>query len=136
MKVSRLSTIALGGSLLLAASAMAGNGNTIKKSIHLYENATIEGTPLAPGDYKVEWSGTGPDVQLTILKGKQTVATVPAHVEAETTANTQDGYALKPGKDGSQSIAEVFFVGQKFDLRIDQGADTNNSQGSASGGVN
>ena len=55
MKVSRLSTIALGGSLLLAAGAMAGNGNTNKKSIHLYENATIEGTPLAPGDYKVEW---------------------------------------------------------------------------------
>jgi len=136
MKVSRLSTIALGGSLLLAAGAMAGNGNTNKKSIHLYENATIEGTPLAPGDYKVEWSGSGPDVQLTILKGKQTVATVPAHVESATIPNSQDGYALKPGKDGSQAIAEVFFVGQKFELRIDKGADANNSQGSASGGVN
>src|SRR5580692_9550264 len=134
MKVSRLSTIALGGSLLLAASAMAGNGNTTKKSIHLYENATIEGTQLTPGDYKVEWSGPGPDVKLNILKGKQTVATVPAHMESETASNTQDGYAVKPGNDGSQSITELFFHGEKYELKI--GQDSGADQGSNSGGAN
>jgi hypothetical protein len=136
MKVSRLSTIALGGSLLLAASAMAGNGNTTKKSIHLYENATIEGTPLTPGDYKVEWSGPGPDVQLTILKGKQTVATVPAHVEAEAVPNSQAGYGLKPGKDGNQTIAEIFFAGERFQLKINDGSSASNSQNPDPSGSN
>lgn len=125
MKVSRLSSIALGGSLLLAASAMAGN--TIKKSMHLYESATIEGTQLTPGDYKVEWTGSGPDVQLTILKGKETVATVPAHVESETLPNSQAGYALKPGKDGGQNIAEIFFAGEKFQLKIGDGSAAANA---------
>jgi len=135
MKVSRLSTMVLGGSLLLAVSAMAGN--TIKKSIHLYENATIEGTQLTPGDYKVEWTGSGPDVQLTILKGKETVATVNAHVEPETLPNSQGGYALKPGKDGSQNIAEIFFAGEKFELKIGDGsAAANAPQSPSSGGSN
>ena len=134
MKVSRLSTMALGGSLLLAVSAMAGN--TIKKSIHLYENATIEGTQLKPGDYSVEWTGSGPDVQLTILKGKETVATVPAHVEPETLPNSQGGYALKPGKDGSQNIAEIFFAGERFQLRIGDGSGADNSPAANPGGSN
>jgi hypothetical protein len=132
MKVSRISTLVLGGSLLLAVGAFAGN--TMKKTLHLYETATIEGTRLAPGDYKVEWSGPGPDVKVSILKGKDTVATVPARMESESASNTQDGYALTPAKDGGQSIAEIFFSGEKFDLKIDQ--DANNSQGSNPSGAN
>jgi hypothetical protein len=132
MKVSRLSVAVLGGSLLLAASAVAGN--TIKKSFHVYENITVAGTQLTPGDYKVEWSGPGPDVKVSILKGKQTLTTVPARIESENTANTQAGYALMPGKDGSQAVAQIFFAGDKYDLKIDQGAEQ--PQGATSGGSN
>jgi len=120
MKVSRLSATVLGGSLLLAVSAFAGN--TIKKSIHLYENVTVAGTQLPPGDYKLEWSGPGPDVKVSILRGKETVATVPARIESTSASNVQDGYALKPGKDGGQSVAEIFFSGQKYELKLDQGS--------------
>ena len=67
MKVSRVSSLLLGSSLLFAASVFAGN--TIKKSLHLYESVTVEGTKLMPGEYKVEWSGSGPDVKVNILKG-------------------------------------------------------------------
>jgi hypothetical protein len=132
MKVSRLSMMVLGGSLLLSVSAVAGN--TVKKSFHVYDNVTIEGTQLTPGDYKAEWSGPGPDVELSILKGKQTVATVPAHIEPETASNSQDGYAVKPGNDGSQSITELFFVGEKFELKIGQGSGSD--QGANASGTN
>jgi len=132
MKVSRLSMMVLGGSLLLSVSAVAGN--TVKKSFHVYDNVTIEGTQLTPGDYKAEWSGPGPDVKLSILKGKQTVATVPAHIEPETASNSQDGYAVKPGNDGSQSITELFFVGEKFELKIGQGSGSD--QGANASGTN
>jgi|SRR5580658_5220004 hypothetical protein len=131
MKVSRLSTIALGGCLLFSAGAFAGN--TIKKSIHLYENVTVAGTQLAPGDYKIEWSGTGPDVKVSFLKGKETVATAPAHIESASSSNLQGGYSVKPAKDGSQSISDIFFAGEKFDLKLDEGSPADNSQ---SGGSN
>jgi hypothetical protein len=132
MKVSRLSMMVLGGSLLLSVSAVAGN--TVKKSFHLYDKVTIEGAQLTPGDYKAEWSGSGPDVKLNILKGNQTVASVPAHIEPETASNSQEGYAVKPGNDGGQSITELFFAGEKFKLKI--GQDSGADQGANSGGAN
>jgi len=99
MKVSGISTLLLGGSLLLSVSAFAAN--TIKKSLHLYENVSVEGKQLTPGDYKVEWSGSGPDVKVDILKGRETVATVPARIISRGAANEQDGYELNTGKNGS-----------------------------------
>jgi hypothetical protein len=119
MKASRLSTIAIlfSGSLLLSATAFAANMN--KKTLHLYDKATVQGTQLSPGDYKVEWSGSGPNVELNILQGKDTLVSVPARIVAENTSNSQDGYVLKPAKTGGQAIEEIFFSGTKYDLEID-----------------
>jgi hypothetical protein len=134
MKMSRVSSLLLGSSLLFAVSVFAGN--TIKKSLHLNESVTIEGTKLMPGDYKVEWSGSGPDVKLNILKGKETVATVPARIVPEGASNTQDGYALHSGADGSQSVSEIFFSGEKYDLEIGQVSSGNTTQGANPSGSN
>jgi hypothetical protein len=91
------------------------------------ENVTVEGKHLAPGDYKCEWSGSGPDVKVNILKGKETVASVSARIVSQGAANEQDGYALTPAQDGSQSLTQIFFAGEKYDLEIGQApsADTN-----------
>jgi hypothetical protein len=102
----------------------------------LYENVTVEGTQLMPGDYKVEWSGSGPDVKVNILKGKETVATVPARIVSESASNNQDGYIVKPGADGSQSLTEVFFTGEKYDLEIGQASNANTTQGANPSGSN
>ncbi|MGC2284576.1 MAG: hypothetical protein WA542_04945 [Candidatus Acidiferrum sp.] len=124
----------IGSSLLLPASVLAAN--TVKKSLHLYETVSIQGKQLAPGDYKVEWSGAGPDVQINILKGRETVATATAKVVAQPGTNDQDGYALKPGKDGGQTLAQVFFSGEKYDLNIVQSAGANGPMGASSSGTN
>jgi hypothetical protein len=134
MKVSRFSALLLGSSLLFSFSAFAGTTN--KKSLHLNENVTIEGKQLTPGDYKVEWSGTGPDVTVNILKGKETIASVPAHVVPENAPNSQDGYLLKQAADGSQSLAQVFFSGQRYDLNIDQASSASVPQGANTSGTN
>jgi hypothetical protein len=134
MKVSRISGLLLGSSLLFSVCAFAGTTN--KKSLHLSENVTIEGKQLAPGDYKVEWSGTGPDVTVNILKGKETVASVSAHVVPENAPNSQDGYLLKPAADGSQSLVQVFFSGERYDLNIDQTPSAGVSPGANPSGSN
>jgi hypothetical protein len=133
MKVSRLSTLLLGSSLLLSVSAFAG---TTKKSLHLYENVTVEGKQLAPGDYKCEWSGSGPDVKVNILKGKETVASVSARIVSQGAANEQDGYALTPAQDGSQSLTQIFFTGEKYDLEIGQAASADTNQAPNPSGSN
>src|ERR1700683_332428 len=118
MKVSRFFTLLMGGSLLLSASVFAGNGN--KKSLHLDENVSVGGKILPPGDYKFEWSGTGADVKVDVRKGKETVASVSAHVVAVNIPNRQDGYSSAAGKDGTKSLTTLFFSGDKFDLQIGQ----------------
>lgn len=116
MKALKLSSMLFASCVLLACSAFAVNVN--KKTMHLYEKAKVHGTLLEPGDYKVEWSGSGPNVQLKILQGKDTVATVPARVVAENTSHDHDGYVLKPAKSGGKSIEEIFFSGKKYDLKL------------------
>jgi hypothetical protein len=125
MKATKLFTLLVGSSLLLSASVFAGNGN--KKTLHLYESVTLDGKQLPAGDYRFEWTGTGPDVKLNVLKGKETIATVDAHIVSVALPNKQDGYSSAAGKDGSPAVTAVFFSGEKFDLEIGQAAASTTS---------
>jgi hypothetical protein len=129
MKVTKLFTLLVGSSLFLSVSAFAGNSN--KKSLHLYENVTVEGKQLPAGDYRVEWTGIGSDVTLNILKGKETVASVPARIVPVNVAFQQDGYTATAEKDGTQAVTQFFFSGEKFDLEIGQASGANTATGAA-----
>jgi len=93
-------------------------GKANKKTLHLYDKAELKGKVLNPGDYKVEWSGSGPSVELNIVQGRDTLATVPARVVEENTSHDRDGYVLRPAKNGGKSIEELFFSGAKYNLKI------------------
>ena len=129
MKASRLSALAFGVSLLLPVGAFAGSMN--KKSLHLFETVTVEGKTLSPGDYRVEWNGSGPNVQLDILQGKDTLAMVPAKVVTSTDKSEQDGYRLK--KDhGNQELVAIFFSGKDYSLQIPEPGPSSASTRSSS----
>ena len=91
MKVANISLTVLAGALLLAAGSFAG-GEANKATLRLQEKVTVEGKQLTPGTYRLEWDGTGPDVRVNILRGRETVATVPAHLVEQQTRNAQDAY--------------------------------------------
>lgn len=128
MKASRLSSLLFAASLLLPLAAFAGN--TTKKTLHIFETVTLEGKTLSPGDYRLEWSGTGPDVQLEVVHGRDTVATVPAKIVTASEKNQQDGYTLKPTQSGGQELSSVFFSGKDYSLQIHP---DNASSGATSG---
>src|SRR5258708_34216132 len=90
MKLSKLSLAFFGSALLLSSAAVAGDSN--KASIQLYEKVNVEGKALNPGKYTITWDGSGPNVQVTVLQGKQTVATFAAHLTDQATRNTEDAY--------------------------------------------
>jgi hypothetical protein len=58
-----------------------------KKSITLNEPVSVGSTVLKPGDYKVEWDGSGSNVQVKFLQNNKEVATAPATIE-----NKKSGY--------------------------------------------
>jgi hypothetical protein len=131
MKASRLSSICA-AALLFALPAFAGNGNTVKKSLQISETVNVQGTQLTPGTYKFEWSGSGPDLQVSIYQHNDKLTTVPAHLVQESASHDETGYALKPGANGEKNLSEIFFSGEKYDVELQSGASTTPSGGSPS----
>ena len=107
-----------GASLLLASAAFAGE----KASVNLYETVKVNGKTIPAGNYRVSWEGSGSNVQVSIVKGKEIIATVPAQLEATNTAPDSSGYSTRKEGDGSKSITTVFFAGKKYTLNLDQQA--------------
>jgi hypothetical protein len=131
MKVSIPSFFLLSASLLFSTSVFAAPS---KGHLDLSESVSVQGHQLAPGDYKVEWNGTGPNVQLNFLQGKETMVTVPAHVILEHIRNDGDGYAYVTEKDGQRDLTEVFFGGKDYELTIGKTSPKGPSQNSGSRG--
>ena len=78
MKLVRtISVIAL-FALLLPLSALAKDNN--KGSFSLSSTAQVAGTLLQPGNYTVEWSGTGSTTQVKFVRNGKTVVTAPGKV--------------------------------------------------------
>ena len=130
MKGSRNLVALAGASLLLVASAFAAG--TGQGTLHLYESVDVQGKQLAPGEYKLAWSGEGPKVELSITSSKKTVVSVPAQLIPVGEAYTTDGYAAK-SEDGKNALTEIFFHGKDYELRLGDQAGGEASQPGATG---
>lgn len=130
MKLSKLSLILLGSALLSSSVVLAGDSN--KGSLQLYEKVNVEGKALNPGHYTVTWEGTGPNVQVTVLQGKQAVATFPAHVTEQATRNAEDAYGSAAETDGSRTLTAIYPNGKRFSLEVGQAAASQTSASPAS----
>lgn len=115
MKVSRISKgLLLGLALLLATSAFAAN----KGSVAVTDPVTVAGKQLAAGDYKLTWDGSGTNVQLNIMQGKNVVVTVPARIIELDRPAPSDSAVVSSNSDGSKSLAAIRFSGKKYALAI------------------
>jgi len=84
----------------LGTVAMAASKNSA--SINIAETAKVGDTQLQPGDYKLVWEGTGPDVQVSFMQGKNTVATAPAKLVQQ--SNPYDGAIATTGNDDASRV--------------------------------
>jgi hypothetical protein len=78
----------------------------------------LNGTKLAAGDYKVQWDGNGPNVELSITQGKKVIAKVPAHMVDLDSPAQSDAAVVKNNGDGTKSLTEVRLSGKKFALAV------------------
>ncbi|HKU24847.1 MAG TPA: hypothetical protein VJQ54_05200 [Candidatus Sulfotelmatobacter sp.] len=106
--------------LLLACSAFAASS---KGSMTLLSPATLNGTNLKAGDYKLEWEGTGSDVQLKIMQGKNVVAQVPAKVVEMSAPAPSNAAILNNGDNGKRSLAGARFQGKKYAIQIGESSE-------------
>jgi len=135
MKTLRFAAVLAGSAVLFSGSTFAGPAAN-KKTLHLPETVTVEGKKLSPGDYKVEWTEPGTDVQVTILQGKTAVTTLSAHVVPVNVAIPKDGYSTTTGQDGSKALTQLLFSGKKYQLQVQPTAAAVGTQASDAGRPN
>lgn len=109
-----LQGLVLACAVLFAASAFAAN----KASFDLQHPTQVAGQELAAGSYKVQWEGTGNDVQLTILRGSKQVATTSAHVVEMKVKSPDTSALVTVNPDGSRSLTQIRFRGKTFALDL------------------
>jgi hypothetical protein len=99
MKASKftLSTVVL---VLLSVSAWASD--KMKANIQIYQTVHIGSTELAPGEYKMTWTQSGSNAEVTFSQGKKLIATVPAQATQE-----RSGYRSPVVRTNSVSNALV-----------------------------
>jgi hypothetical protein len=120
MKMSRISILLFGSALLFSSAALAGQNNRGK--LALTDKVVVDGKAIEPGNYRVEWAGSGPTVQVQILQGRETVATLSAHVTEQANPNQQDAYSTAAERDGSRELTAIYPGGKRLALEFDHSA--------------
>jgi hypothetical protein len=80
----------------------------------------IGGTHLKPGNYKVEWQGTGPVVQVSFQQNGKTVATLPATLKTNDDEARQDAVMTEGTNADATTLKEIDFGHQREALVFDQ----------------
>jgi hypothetical protein len=95
---------------LLAAQKNSG-------SVTFSETVTVNGTQIPPGDYRVEWRGTGPSVEVTILKAGKVLLSSPATlVNGKTIVG--EGFETRDRENDSRILDAIDWA--NLSLRFDQ----------------
>jgi hypothetical protein len=109
----------MGVALLLASSAFA----SAKANLQISNPLTVNGTTLKPGDYKVVWDGSGPNVEISILQGKNVVLKAPARVVDLPAPAAYDAAVTEKHDGAPNSLNSIRFQGKKFALDLAQASD-------------
>jgi hypothetical protein len=130
MKFATVSkSLVMGLALLLASSAFASTSN--KGNLQLSSAVTVNGTQLKPGDYKVQWEGSGPNVEVSIMQGKNILAKLPAHVVELQSPPSNDAAVVRHNESGPNTLSGIRFGGKKFSLEIGEASDNLQPGGSS-----
>jgi hypothetical protein len=120
MKFATVSkSLVMGLALLLASSAFAAN----KASLTLQNPTTINGTKLKAGEYRLEWDGSGPNVEVSITQGKKVFARVPAKLVDLSSPASNNAAVVKHNDDGTTTLAGARFEGKKFAIELGDSGD-------------
>ena len=112
-------SLVMGLALLVASSAFAGT----KGTLNLLDPATVNGTKLKAGEYKLEWEGTGPNVEVSILKGKTVLAKVPAKLVDLSSPAHDTAAVVSHNSDGTATLEGARFEGKKFALELGEASE-------------
>lgn len=115
------SSLTLKGTVLLLALAFAASAfaaSAGKGSFQISEQVNVNGTTLPAGDYTAKWEGSGPAVQVSIVRNGKTVATVPAKLIQSDQKAANDSSEIQTVSSGSRELTAIHFSGKRYSLEL------------------
>lgn len=107
------------GVLLFSASLWAADATASagRNSIELPFAVNVAGTQLQSGKYRVEWTGTGDQVEVKFYRGNKTVVSTHANLVKDGTL--YDNLSYSGGENGTKSLTQMSFGKQKCSLNLE-----------------
>ena len=118
MKKLGFAGVLAGIAMLFATTALAAE----KGSMKLFDPTQVNGVQLSPGDYALQWEGTGNNVQVQILQGKRVVATTAAALVQLKAPASQNMTSARSAGNNAKALTEVEFRGKSYALAIGSNA--------------
>jgi hypothetical protein len=120
MKFATVSkSLVMGLALLIASSAFAAT----KATMTLINPASVNGTKLKAGEYKLQWEGNGPAVEVSIMQGKNVVTKVQAKLVDLSTPAQNNAAIVQKSDDGTSTLSGARFEGKKYALQLGESND-------------
>jgi hypothetical protein len=104
--------------LLSTVSAFARDKN--QHSVEISDSVQVGNARLKPGNYKVEWQGTGPEIQVNFIHDGQTVATVPGTLKTNDPQVVQDEIVTEETSANTKTLKEIEFSHNKESVVFEQ----------------
>jgi hypothetical protein len=114
MKRFGFAGVLAGMAFVFATTALAAD----KGSMTVFEPTVVNGTQLSPGDYALQWEGTGNNVQLSILRGKKVLATTTASLVQLKAPASQNMTSTRDGGNNAKALSGISFRGKSYALEI------------------
>ena len=104
--------------LLSTVSAFAREKN--QHSVDISDSVQVGNAQLTPGNYKVQWQGTGPEIQVNFILDGKTVATVPGTLKTNDAQVVQDEIVTEETSANTKTLKEIDFSHNKEAVVFEQ----------------
>jgi hypothetical protein len=117
----RVFSVGAGLGLILASAGMVwASSESHSANVYLDGPTTLAGKVLPAGDYRLEWKGDQPKVDVTVERNDRTVAVAQAKLEERAKPAKVESVLTRRTKSGASIVEEVRLRGKKTALVFPQ----------------